>query len=233
METDSRHGIGANNPPKTIFDTIDALYTEAQAWFDGTDIETDMQAEQLGNLMVMLSDAGKACEAERKEKVAPFDKAKKEIQAVYVPALGKADTALKQARVVGNRFLAKKQAALDEAARQARENAAEEKRIADEAMRASQGDLHAREEAEEMLKQAKRAEAAANAAAKATPASIGGRRTVSKRWHPEMNDGAAAAFHYWTTRRAEMEAFLINLAVADVKTGKREIPGFEIKEIEI
>ena len=225
--------IGHNNPPKTILETLDDLYTEAKNWIDGTPIETDEQARELDRLMGMLSDAWKAGEAERKEKVAPFDKAKKDVQAVYVPVLEKADTALKQARVVGNRFLAKKQAALDEAARVAREKAAEEKRIADEAIRASRGDLHAREEAEELLKQAKRAEAAANAAAKATPASIGGRKTVSKKFEAVLTDPGMALNHYYITRPADLLAIVQDWAGKDVNAGVRNIPGFHVKEQEI
>ena len=57
--SEDRHGIGANNPPKTIFDTIDALYTEATAWLDNKPVETDEQADGLGMLMNMLREPGR------------------------------------------------------------------------------------------------------------------------------------------------------------------------------
>ena len=38
--TDERHAIGANNPPRTVFDEIDDLYLEASNWLDGQPVET-------------------------------------------------------------------------------------------------------------------------------------------------------------------------------------------------
>ena len=230
--TDERHAIGANNPPRTVFDEIDDLYLEASNWLDGAAIENDAQAEALGMLMEALKAAGKICEAERKEKVAPLDNAKKEIQAAYKPWLDKVERALDTATTHRNLWLKAKQAMLDEQARIAREVAKEEKRIADEAIRASRGDLAAREQAEAMLEAAKAAENKAKALAKAQPQAIGGRRTVTKKWLPQLTDASKAAAHYYRTRRGEMESLFINLAVADVRAGAREIPGFLISEEE-
>ena len=228
-----RHAIGANNPPRTVFDEIEDLYTEAQGWLDGADIENDDQAGALGLLMNMLTKTRKACDAERKEKVAPLDQAKKEIQAIYIPALERADRAIDVAKRVRDRWLKKKQAVLDEQARVAREEADRARREALAAMQASIGDLAAREEAEAIAEAARQADFKARAMAKATPQAIGGRKTVSKKYAPCLVSGAAAAGHYWQTRRADMEEFLMKLAVADVRAGKREIPGFNIVEEEI
>ena len=224
--------IGHNNPPNDIFLTINDLYVEAGAWLDGTEIETDAQAEGLGKLMDMLREAGKACEAERAQKVAPLNKAKDEIQAVYMPALGLVDRALKAAKSARDRWLKKKQAIIDEQALQARIEADRVRREALEAMQASRGDLAAREEAEAIVEEARKAEHKALAMAKATPAAIGGRKTVSKTFKPFLVNGASAAAHYWKTRRTEMEAFLLWLANAEVKAGKRHIDGFDIRETE-
>ena len=230
-ESAERHGIGANNPPITIFDTIDALYTEAQAWFDGTDIETDAQADLLDKLMIMLSDAGKACEAERKEKVKPLDDARKDIQALYKPPLDNVDRALKAAKTVRDRWLAKKQAIIDQQALQARIEADRVRREALDAMQASRGDLGAREQAEAIVEAARQAEFKALALAKETPKAVGGRKTVSKKWSAVLVNGPALAAHYWQTRRADMEAFLLGLAAADVRVGRRDIPGVNITEV--
>ena len=224
--------IGHNDPPRTVFDEVADLHLEATAWLDGEAIENDAQAEALGMLMVMLTDAAKRCDEERDAKGRPFHEAHKAVQAEYKPHLDKAKLALNVAKKVRDKWLRYKQAIMDEQARIAREKAAEEKRIADEAMRASRGDLAAREQAEAMLEAAKSAEHKAIALAKAQPPAIGGRRTVSKKWLPQLTDASKAAAHYYRTRRGEMESLFINLAVADVRAGAREIPGFLISEEE-
>ena len=129
--SEDRHGIGANNPPQNIFERIDSLYGEAKLWMDGAAIETDAQAAGLGALIDMLSDAGKACEAERKEKVKPLDDAKKDIQALYKPPLDNVDRALKAAKTVRDVWLKKQQAIIDEKARIAREEADKARREAE------------------------------------------------------------------------------------------------------
>ena len=93
--------------------------------------------------------------------------------------------------------------------------------------------LPAREAAERLVEQAKQAEITARIAAKAAPPTIGGRKTVTKKWEAVLVDGPVAAAHYWTTRRAEMDAFLLSLATADVKARIRNIPGFNVKEVEL
>lgn len=224
--------IGHNVPPSTIFDTINDLYMEAQNWLDGEAIENDDQARDLGALIDGLKAAGKSCEAERKEKVKPLDTAKKAIQDEYNPWLAKAERAIAAANTVRDRWLKAKQAILDEQARIARQKADQERQAALEAMQASRDNLAAREAAEAVVERAKQAEYAALAAAKATPETIGGRKTVTKKWEAVLVDAPAAAFHYWTTRRTEMEAFLLSLATGDVKAGRHEIPGFNVKEVE-
>ena len=231
-EAIERHGIGANNPPKDVFQTIDDLYVEAAAWIDGTDIETDAQAEGLGAIMDLLRAAGKACDAEREEKVAPLNKAKAEIQALYKPALDNVDRALKAAKVARDKWLKKKQSILDEQALQARIEADRVRREALEAMQASRGDIVAREVAEAVLEEAKRAEHKAIALAKATPAAIGGRKTVSKTFEYVLVNSAAAAAYCWKHHRKEMEAAILDLVRKDLRYGNMEIIGVEKREID-
>lgn len=224
-------GPGHNLPPKSIFDTINDLHTEATAWCDGTAIETDEQALELGRLLDMLAEARKACEAERKEKAKPFDDGKNAVQAEYVPFIKKADLAIDAAKATRDRYLRQKQAAIDEAARKAREEAEALKRAADEEIRRTRGDLEAREAAERKLEEAKQAEYKAIALAKATPPNIGGRKTVSKTWETTISDPVAAANYCWQNHKEEMLALVLTLAKRDVKDGKREIPGFLIREV--
>lgn len=221
-------GPGHNLPPKSIFDTINDLHTEATAWCDGTAIETDEQALELGRLLDMLAEARKACEAERKEKAKPFDDGKNAVQAEYVPFIKKAELAIDAAKAARDRYLRQKQAAIDEAARKAREEAEALKRAADDEIRRTRGNLEEREAAERKLEEAKAAEYKAIALAKATPPNVGGRKTVSDKWRPVLVDGAKAANHYWGVRRKEIEDILLKLAFADTRAGKREIPGFDV-----
>ena len=223
-------GIGHNLPPKSIFDTINDLHIEATAWCDGTAIETDEQALELGRLLDMLAEARKACEAERKEKAKPFDDGKNAVQAEYVPFIKKAELAIDAAKAARDRYLRQKQAAIDEAARKAREEAEALKRAADDEIRRTRGDLEAREAAERKLEEAKAAEYKAIALAKTTPPNIGGRKTVSKRYEAVMVNATEAANFCWKYHRAEMEAFILDLGRRDVKAGVRSIPGFKIVE---
>lgn len=222
--------IGHNRPPKSIFETIDDLHTEATAWCDGASALTDEQAVDIGRLIDMLNDARKTCEAEYNAKVKPLDDAKAEIKTIYDPAIAKAKSAIKETKVVRDIYLKQKQAAIDEAARKAREEAEALKRAADDEIRRTRGDLEAREAAERKLEEAKAAEYKAIALAKATPPNIGGRKRVSKRYEAVMVNATEAANFCWKYHRAEMEAFILDLGRRDVKAGVRSIPGFNIVE---
>ncbi len=224
-------GPGHNLPPKSIFDTINDLHTEAMAWCDGTGALTDEQAVDIGRLINMLNDARKACEAEYDAKVKPLDDAKAEIKTIYDPAIAKAKSAIKETKVVRDIYLKQKQAAIDEAARKAKEEAEALKRDADAEIRRTRGNLEEREAAERKLEEAKAAEHKAIALAKATPPNIGGRKTVSKTWETTISDPVAAANYCWQNHKEEMLALVLTLAKRDVKDGKREIPGFLIREV--
>lgn len=223
--------IGHNQPPKSIFETIDELHVEASAWCDGAAIETDEQALGLGRLLDMLAEAHKACEAERKEKAAPFDEGKKAVQAEYVPFIDKAKRAIDAAKAVRDRYLRRRQAAIDEAARKAREEYEALKLAADEEIRRTRGNLEEREAAERQLEEAKAAEYKARAMAKVAPPTIGGRKTVSKKWETTISDPVAAANYCWGSHKAEMLELVLTLGKRDASAGKREIPGFNIVEV--
>ena len=224
-------GPGHNLPPKSIFDTINDLHTEAMAWCDGAGALTDEQAIEIGRLINMLKDAHETCEAEYDAKVKPLDDAKAAIKETYNPPITKAKSALKSVKEVRDAWLKQKQSELDEAARKAREEAEALKRDADAEIRRTRGDLEAREAAERKLEDAKAAEYRAIALAKATPPNIGGRKTVSKKWEATISDPVAAANYCWQNHKEEMLEFILDLGRRDVKAGVRSIPGFNIVEV--
>jgi Xaa-Pro aminopeptidase len=93
-------------------------------------------------------------------------------------------------------------------------------------------DLAAQEQAEALLKAAKQSEAAATRAENDKAHAHGGARAAHLRsyWTPILTDPSAGLRHYVTTNSEAVKAFLLDLAVKDVASGKRTVPGFEITE---
>lgn len=212
---------------------IESLYDEAKNWADGTPIENEDQHKAVSDLYDALHAAGKRADELRIAEVAPLDDAKAAIQERFRPLIG--DTKKGKGKVVlGKAALNAVLAAWREkvaeekaaAAEKARREAEEERRKAEEAMRASAGNLEARERAEEQAALAKDAERFA--ARQERAASTGnGLRGV---WTAELTDLNAAVRHYWEVSPAPFEALVAELAAQDVRSGKREIPGFTITE---
>jgi hypothetical protein len=247
MTDDARLGIGGNMPPETPFelvrDKISSLYDEACLWLDGEPIATQGQADDLSNLLNMIRAAEKTAEEAREIEVKPFNDGKAEVQARYNPLIadtktmkGKTTLAMDACKKALAPWLAKVADEKEAIARKAREEADAQRQAAQEAVRAAQAatDLAAREAAEQQLQQAKQADAAAKRAEKDTAKSGGGvGRAVSLRtsYRPVLVDPAIAGSHYWATHhRAEIEQLFVTLAERDIRSGKREIPGFEIVE---
>lgn len=245
IEADPRLAIGANNPPDdTPFEAIkvhiDDLYAEAKGWLDGEPITTQGQADAVSNLLNMIREAEKAADAERVKENEPFDTGKAEVQARYAPLIantkavkGKTVLASEACKAALQPWLTKLDAEKRAAAEAARLEAERLANEAAEAARAAGGNLEAREQAEELISEAQRAEKAATAAAKDTAKASGGfGRAASLRssYRADMTDPVAAARHYWEVRREECETFFLGLARADVLAGKREIPGFDVIE---
>ena len=226
--------MGANMSP---FDQVSVeiadLYEEARNWADGTPIQSDEQHHAVTALYDALHDAGKRADELRVKEVEPLDEAKEAIQARYHPLIG--DTKAGKGKVViGKEALGKllsdwraaKAKEKAEAAERARKDAEQERAKAEAAIRASSGDLEARERAEEMLALADEADRYASRQQKR--AETGNKlRTV---YVAELMDLHAAIKHYWGENTAPFEELVTTLAAADVRSGKRSIPGFEIKE---
>ena len=234
LSPNARAVIGGNNPPSPFEDIaqeIADLYDEARNWCDGDPITNEDQHDAVSALYNALHFAGKQAEEMRVAEVKPLDDAKKAIQDKYNPLIGNTK-AVKGKVVLGKDALGKmlsdwrariEAAKRAEAERLAKE-AAEEKARAIEAIRASSGNLEAREDAEAMLKEAEAVEKQAKRADR--DANTGNRLRTVKR--PELTDLREAIAFYWKTHRADFEALVQTLAERDVRAGKTAIPGFEI-----
>lgn len=229
--------LGNNNPPADAlgaFTThITDLRLEAGNWLDGSPIENQAQADEVSRLLDELRRARKDADAARAEEKKPHDDQAKAVQAKWKPLLDTADLAAdgcKKALAPWLQKVEEQQRAAAEAARREAERQAEEARAALAA--AAGNDIAAREEAEALVTQAKAAERAASKAEQERPQAHGGARATSLRtsYEPVLTNGVEAARHYWTAERDACEAFFLSLAQKDVRAGKRQIPGFEIRE---
>lgn len=205
---------------------IDDLYEEARAWLDGSEIASEDEEKAVDQLLDMARAAFKKADAARKVENEPFDTGKAAVQAKYKPVLSRAELISEACKARLTPWRAKVEAEKRAKAQAAAEEAEKLRREAEEAIRASAGNIEEREKAEEALALAKEADAFAARKQKQAETGLGLRTT----YRAELTDGAAAARHYWNERRADCEAFFSSLAAADVRGGKRSIPGFNVIE---
>lgn len=237
--------IGHNNPPEpTPFEAIkvhiDDLMTEAKNWCDGQPIESQDQADLVARLKDDFLAAQRAADEARKKENEPFDEGKARVQAKYAPLIADTKTvrgvtviAVEALRATLQPWLKKLDDEQKAAAEEARRLAQEAADKAAEAMRQAEvSDLGAREEAEALVAEANRAGSAAKAAENARPLARGEGRATGLRsyWTPVLDDPRAALVHYVSARPEQIKSFLCQLAMADVSAGKRQIPGFTVKE---
>jgi len=227
-------GLGHNQPPATPFDAIrqeiEDLFDEAKNWADGEAIASQEMHDEIERLRAAIHEAGKRADALRVEEKKPLDEQVKAIQDrynVYIqPKRGKVDmakAALDDLLTPWRTKVAKEKAA--EAARITKE--AEAARVAaQEAIRASSGNLAAREEAESLLQDAKALEKTARRADKAATTGTGLRTT----YRAELVSIDEALDHYWKTHQSSFEELVLGLAANDVRFGVRTIPGFKVIE---
>ncbi|WP_188260828.1 hypothetical protein [Azospirillum tabaci] len=231
--------IGSNGAPEpTPFEKSEAevskLYDEAALWLDGATVDSQELADGIANLLNMIRAAEKAADAARKADKEPHLKAGQAVDAAYKPILEKAKLATDACKKALAPWLEKLEAEKRAAAEKARQDADEKRRAAEAAIRARDAaNLEQAAAAEALLKEAQKAERAAtkaeNDGAKAGNGQFG--RAVSLRTihAPVMTDPRAAVLHYWAANRDEMTAILQGFAERDVRAGKRDIPGFEIR----
>lgn len=229
--------MGHNNPPSPFEDAqtkIENLYGEAKHWLGGDPIDSEELAEGVTDLLNQLRAAGKEAETLRVEEKKPHDTAAKAVQAKFKPLSDMVGLATDAAKKALQPWLVKKaeEKAAEDARLQAKaDEAAQREREAGEKARGDDlGDQQALLEAEEASNKAKAI--AKHAENKSSGMKVGGAKAISLRtsYEPELTDGPAAAEHYWKTKRASMEGFLLSLASDDVRAGKHTIPGFIVHE---
>lgn len=238
-------GIGHNQPPEpmTAFDAVKInitdLYEEAKQWLDGSAVETQEQADAINTLKATIKDAIKAAEEQRIKEGAPHKAAIDEIQSRYNELIGsnksvtglaiKAEQACNAALKPYLLALAAKQA---EDARLAREEADRKAAEAQAAMRQRDAaNLAQRDDAEQLVKEAKAAEDAARKAENVKAHARGDGRATGLRtvYRAEMVDFKAAAAWTWKDRNEELRAWVQEQADKAVRDEKlRDIPGFNI-----
>lgn len=228
--------LGHNNPPEpTAFDAftvhIGDLFEEAKNHLDSEGIATQAQADAVSKLLDMIRTASKDADKARVEEKKPHDDAAKAVQARWKPLLDKCDLATdacKKALAPYLRRLDEEKRAKEEAARK---EAEEKALLAAEAMRAAAvDDLSAREAAEALEAEAKKAQVEATKAANDKAHAKGGARAAGLRtyYHPELVSPSEALRHYVATNPEAVKAFLLSLAEVDVRNGKHQIPGFDV-----
>lgn len=241
--------VGGNNPPEemTAFEAVkinaDDLCDEALLWFEGNPATTQEQADAINTLLDRIKKAADAVENRRVTEKKPHDDAIDEIQGRYNPIISgfysksKMSGRLTLAREAGKAalkpFLDELDRKQQEAARLAREEATRKQEEAMAAIRARDAsNLQQREEAERLVREAKKAEEAARQAEHAKAHAKGeGRATGLRTIHRAvMVNRKEAAAWVWLDHNDELTAFIQDLADKEVKAGKRKLPGFDVIE---
>jgi hypothetical protein len=238
--------MGNNQPPVelTAFEAvkinIEELYDEAKLWLDGEKIETQQQADAVNTLKARIKDAIKAAETQRLIEIEPHQTNVNEIQARYNELIGKNKSvtgiALKAEETCNaalKPYLLELDRQQQEQARIAREEAERKQREAMEAMRQRDAaNLQQREEAEQLVKDAKAAEEAARKAEGAKAHAKGDGRATGLRtvYRAVIKDNKEAAAWLWVERNSELMAFVQEQADKAVRSGARFIRGFDVIE---
>lgn len=226
--------IGHNRSPfDLVKESIEDLYHEAKLWLDGEPVTTQEQADALNTLQSRIREAAKEAEKARKAEAKPFDDGKAEVQARYKPIQNRADEADAAVKAALRPYLLELDRRQQEAARLAREEAARKQQEAMEAMRQRDAaNLAEREEAEQLVKEAKAAKEAARKAGQAKAHAKGeGRATGLRTVHcAVMIDPKEAAAWVWVERRDDLMVFVQDLADKAVRGGARTIRGFDVIE---
>lgn len=210
---------------------VDDLLLEARNYLDGEPIASEEQAEAVSSLLNRLRRVSKDADDARKAEKKPHDDAAKAVQAKWTPIISKADLAASTAKQALAPWLCKVEEEQRRAAEIARLEAERLAAIAAEAHKDAIGNLQATEDAERVLKAAGAAERHARQAEKARPLAKGGERAIGlvDVFTPVLTDPCTALKHYREHQPEALKAWLLDQAKADVRAGKRSIPGFTIE----
>jgi len=217
---------GGNNPP--AFDAhkahIDDLFEEAQNWLVGKAIESAAEAEGVEALLDMARQAKKAADEARAAEKAPFLEKGRAVDALWAPIIKRADMIADTCKQVLTPWRTEIARQKEAAALKARLEAEAEREAAQAAMRASSGDVEARERAEEQLATAKEAERYAAKQERQATTGLGLRTS----YRPEIDDLSAAIRFYWKGHRERFLELVLELAREDIRAGRRTIPGIRV-----
>lgn len=246
LSPNPRVAIGDNAAPDpfgAIRVNLDDLLIEAHNYADGAVVENQAQADEASRLIDELRKGGYAADDLRALEKAPLDEQIEEIQTrynEYIAGLktkhskpGKVVRAIDALKAAVKPYLDRLEAERRAEAERARLAAEEAQRIASDAARAAQAhDLAAQEAAEELVTAARQAEAAAKQIENERPQARGGDRAMGlrKTYTPVIVDRKACLTHYVVTQPETVAAFLLTLAKADVRAGKRQLPGVRVDE---
>lgn len=222
-----------NRPPYEIIkEEIEDLFAEAKNFADGEPITSEEMAAAVTELHDALHAKGREADLLRKEEVKPLDEAKAAIQIRFNALIGNTKTTGKGKVVLGKEVLqslltpwrnavAKQK---EEAARLIRIEAERVAQLAQDAIRASAGNLEAREAAEELLKDAKATEKDAKRADKEATTGTG-LRTI---WHADLMDDALALDWAYSRAPERFKELVQSMADEVVRGGVRVVPGFRV-----
>ncbi|NTG85840.1 hypothetical protein G6L15_06710 [Agrobacterium rhizogenes] len=228
---------GHNLPPVSKFDLIkteiEDLFMEATNWADGEPIADQATHDAIERLYDGLHAAGAKADALRIKEKEPFDVKIAEIQARFAPLIAD-NKSVKGKVTLGKQELSKlltpwrTKVAAEKKVEADRIAAAAEaaRKAADEAIRASSGNLAAREEAEEQLTEAKKLEKTANRTFKAATTGTG-LRTV---WVVTLTDAEKALDWAYGRDPARFTTLVQQMADEAVRAGARDVPGFAVAE---
>lgn len=238
-------GIGHNNPPElTPYEisnsAITDLYGEAKQWLDGEPVVSQDQADAINTLKSAIKNAAKAAEENRKTEILPHQAMVDEIQARYNELIGKnksvtglAVKAEEACNAALKPYLIELDRRQHEAARLAREEAERKQQIALAAMRERDAaNIAQREEAEQLVADAKKADEEARKAEGVKAHARGEGRATGLRtvYRAVIDDKREAAAWLWTDHREAVMHLAQDMADKAVRSGARQIRGFNVIE---
>lgn len=229
--------IGHNQPPEptpleAFTAHVDDLMMEAKNWLDGGQVDSEELAEGVAKLLALARSTEKDADKARVEEGEPHRKRWLEVNASWAPLADRLKMIQSTAKASLKPWLDKKEADAKAEAARLQAEAAEKAQAASAAVfAAAKGtDLEAIEEAEALLKDAKRTAKAATRAGSSRATVGGGGRAVSIRRVKKARivNLTEAARHYWSTDRDALQNLIQQLADRDAREGIAKIPGCEV-----
>ncbi len=224
--------MGGNLPPLEIArNTVDALFEEARHWLDGSKVSTQEEADAIGLLIAQARKVEKLAKDNRLAETKPIKDQAKAIEEQYKPIETRAALVASACKDALTPWLVALKEEQDRKADEARLNAEIEMMRAREAIR-SAGSIDERENAEAILRDARRTEAAAGKAEKAKAHAYGGERAIALRtcYRAEITDATAFARFAWEHHRDELMETLREIAQRQTNAGRRDLPGVTVSE---